>query len=82
LKLASLKPAINSGAYCFSGELRMPDDGVPSILVMVVILYDRQKNVLNFGQQNLTGGQVLPLEACADPLNQTVGGVDVRVWGM
>jgi hypothetical protein len=72
--------------YCVAGKLRNPGDSLGSYLVITLVLYDDQGDVINFDSgtwypQQVAGDETLDFEVCADPLNQSVADYDVRAWG-
>ena len=53
---------------------------------MMVILYDSQEKVVNFGDEleprpGILGDETLDFEICAQTLGQTVARYELRAWG-
>jgi hypothetical protein len=70
--------------YCVEGVLQSPGDSLQNYLVIVVVLYDQQGNVINFGdyyEPYLAGDQALDFDICVGPPNQEVAQYELRAWG-
>ena len=85
-EFSDLKQSNEAGNYCVTGKLRNPGDALQSYLVIVVVLYDDQDNVINFGDYGEfdvgAGGGDQTFEICIDPLNQDVARYELRAWGL
>jgi len=72
-------------AYCVSGILQNPGPELSDYLVIMLILYDNQEQVINFGDYYdlFPEGAIseLDFEICVDPPNQGVARYDLRAWG-
>jgi hypothetical protein len=87
-KFVNLKPSITAGTYCFAGQVQ-DEDGEPpsSSLTIVLILYDKQDNVINFEAEeqpvlkSLSSDKIADFELCVDSLQQSVGRFDLQAWG-
>lgn len=86
-ELSDLKPSNDDGEYCVSGKLRNPGGQLNEYLVVGLVLYNGQNNVVSFGTdeasspEEVTGANALEFEACVDTLDQNVGRYEVRAWG-
>lgn len=75
------------GSYCVEGELRKPGAGLRDYLTIAAILYDAQRQVINFDSydeffpEDVVGDQTLGVQVCIDPLGQQVARYEVRAWG-
>ena len=73
--------------YCLTGVLQNPGDELQSYLIIGLVLYDDQDNVINFTNFNelyfagVTGEQILDFEICVPPPNQNVARYQLRAWG-
>jgi hypothetical protein len=73
--------------YCVSGQLRNPGGQLNEYLVVGLVLYNAQDQVINFGTdeaispEEISGSTTLEFEACTDSLDQNVGRYDIRAWG-
>jgi hypothetical protein len=73
--------------YCVAGRLRNPGGALQRNLLIVLVLYDDQDRVVNFGDyyesspESLAGGQTLDFEVCADEFNQDIARYELRAWG-
>jgi hypothetical protein len=67
------------------GALQGPAETLQSYLVIVVVLYDAQNNIINFGdyyEPYLESGRTLDFEICVGPPNQGVARYELRAWGL
>jgi len=86
-EFADLKQWNEEGVYCVGGTLRNPGGELQVYLVVVVVLYDNQDRVVNFGDYNepypidVVGGQLSNFEICVDPHGQGVARYELRAWG-
>ena len=86
-EFSNLDASGDSRDYCVTGTLQNPGGALEDYLVVVVVLYDDQDNVIYFDSyvdyspQDVVGEQTLDFEVCVDPLGQEVADYDVRAWG-
>ena len=88
-KFANLKPSITAGTYCFAGQIQEKDGEQPSSspLTIVLVLYDKQDNVINFDNkqwpvlQSLSSDVTTDFELCADSFKENVARFDLQAWG-
>jgi hypothetical protein len=72
------------GTYCLDGELKIRGDEPEDYLIIAVILYDSQGNVVNFGDYSEFGvdDDEVDFEICINPPNQDVARYDLVAWGL
>lgn len=86
-QFVGLEPSIQAGDYCVTGQLQNPGSPLQNYLVIGLMLYDNQDNVINFSNYNelyfagVSGNQLLDFEVCVPPPNQNVTRHEVRAWG-
>ncbi|NJN93604.1 MAG: hypothetical protein HC875_05660 [Anaerolineales bacterium] len=71
-------------AYCLTGQLQNPGGNLDNYLVITVVLYDSQGDVVNFGEtyeSALEGGETLDFEICIEPPNQNAARHELYAWG-
>jgi len=74
-------------AYCVQGKVQNSGGALEDYLVIAVVLYDDQNNVINFGDYSEFGtgtgedDENVKFEICVDPLNQAVARYELRAWG-
>ena len=84
---SGLESSIQAGDYCLTGVLQNPGDPLQQFLVIALLLYDDQGNLLNFSSftepyfSTVTGQLPLDFEICAAPLGQTVSRHELKAWG-
>ena|GEM_PF-1199781 len=81
-----LEPFDDGSDFCVAGNLKNPGASLGVYLVIAVVLYDSQDDVINFDSgtwypQEVVGDQTLDFEVCVDPLGQGVADYDMRAWG-
>lgn len=86
-EFSEINSSSEDGEYCVTGQLRNPGGQLNEFLVVGLVLYNGQDQVIDFGTdeagspEEISGDNKLEFEACADTLDQNVGGYDVRAWG-
>ena len=79
--------SIGDGLYCAQAAFRNSGADLISYLSIALVLYNNQNNVINLSEAfepdmaDVTGGQTLDMEVCADPLGLTVDHYEWRGWG-
>jgi hypothetical protein len=72
--------------YCIEGKLQKSGSSLGNYLVIVIVLYDPQDNVINFGDYYVSEFQSLAnptvdFQICVSPLGQEVTRYELRAWG-
>jgi hypothetical protein len=86
-QFADVEQGIENDAYCVSGILQKSEDDLDNYLVMALILYDAQDNIVKFtdyGQFDAgegVGKDDSPFNLCIDPPYQEVTRYELRAWG-
>ncbi|MCL4302065.1 MAG: hypothetical protein KJ077_40610 [Anaerolineae bacterium] len=77
----------DEGLYCISGELKNHSGQLHDYLVIALILYDGQENVISFSYYEeldpdwIEGDDQLDFELCSDVLEQGVARHELQAWG-
>ncbi|MBE7556978.1 MAG: hypothetical protein HS126_38560 [Anaerolineales bacterium] len=77
----------DEGLYCISGELKNHGGELQDYLVIALILYDSQENVISFSYYEeldpewIEGDDELDFELCSDVLEQGVARHELHAWG-
>jgi hypothetical protein len=76
----------DAGDYCVGGRLRNPGGVLEDYLMIVVVLYNGQDNVIYFDSYEYYAPGILSqqeqyFEVCVDRYGQEVARYDVRAWG-
>ncbi|MCB0172923.1 MAG: SH3 domain-containing protein [Anaerolineae bacterium] len=85
-QFADVKQWTERDAYCVSGAVQDAGD-LNDYLVVAVILYDAQDNMVKFSDSGVfdagdgIGEKNSPFEICVDPPNQDVARYEVEAWG-
>jgi hypothetical protein len=85
-EFSDVKQWAETDTFCIKGKVRIPDD-LEDYLVIAVILYDDQENVIKFGDYGVfsSGDEIdkgkSDFEICVDPPDQSVGRYELRAWG-
>lgn len=86
-EFSNLNPAVEDGDYCVAGSLRNPGDPLQDYLLLAVVLYNNEDQVINFGDYevrasaDLVGEALLDFEICADFYGQNVASYKLQAWG-
>lgn len=86
-KYSNLEQWTDANDYCVSGELENPGGKLQDYLVVALILYDGQENIINFSYYEeldpgwIEDGDELDFELCAELLDQAVARHVVQAWG-
>ena len=86
-ELFDLKQSNEAGKYCITGQIRNLGEAVQEYLVIVVILYDSQGNIVNFSPfqepdfEYLVDDQTLEVDICIGLSDPNVANYDLRAWG-
>jgi hypothetical protein len=72
--------------YCVGGTIRNPGDRLQEYLLIVVVLYDNQDQVVYFSDyyadpDYATGNEPQDFEVCVDTLSQEVTRYELQAWG-
>lgn len=84
---ANLNQSQEAGDYCLSGSLLNTGDKLENYLVITLVLYNGQDQVINFASYeepylaSLADNEPVDFEVCVDPLNQNVARHELRAWG-
>jgi len=74
-------------SYCVGGELRNPGGELQDYLVIALVLYDSQENIISFSYYEelapdwVNDDDTLEFELCADMLGQGVARHAMQAWG-
>lgn len=77
----------DEGLYCINGELKNHGGELHDYLVIALILYDSQENVVSFSYYEeldpdwIEGDEELDFELCSDVLEQGVARHELQAWG-
>lgn len=83
----NLTQSVEFDRYCVRGTVQNSGDRLDESLVVVVVLYDVQATVVNFGDFapgspfSIFGTRVLNFQVCVSPPNDNVARYEVRVLG-
>ena len=86
-EFSALSQSNEDDLYCVAGKLRNPGDAVQAHLTVVVILWDSQNNMLNWGNYDVrfpgdvVGDLTTDFKICVSPPNQGVARYELRAWG-
>jgi hypothetical protein len=78
----------DDGAYCVEGRLRNTGDELEEYLLIALVLYDGEDNVINFGDYeefdpgDVEGDDTSKFEICVGPPNDDVARYELRAWGL
>ncbi|MCB0225406.1 MAG: DUF3426 domain-containing protein, partial [Anaerolineae bacterium] len=87
-ELADLDPSIDEGNYCVTGKLWNRGDPLLDYLLVLVILYNDQDKVVNFGTyqgnspEEVQNDDALNFEVCTDSYNQQIARHELRAIGL
>jgi hypothetical protein len=85
--LSGLQQTGWADGYCVQGVLQNPGRRLQTALVIAVVLYDAQRQVVNYGAltqrppANILGSSTLSFKICVAPPNQNVVDYAIHVWG-
>lgn len=84
-----VKAGPQGGDYCVVGQVRNPGSELASYLVVAVVLYDGNDQVINYNYDDYTevlpelaGDQTQAVTICVDPLQQEVARYELAAWGL
>ncbi len=83
----NLTQVVEFDRYCVRGTVQNSGDRLDESLVVVVVLYDAQASVVNYGDFapsspfSIFGTRVLNFQVCVSPPNDNVARYEVRVLG-
>lgn len=86
-KFGRLEQWTDAGDYCVGGELENPGGKLKDYLVVALVLYDSQENIINFSYYEeldpgwIEDGDELDFELCAEMLDQAVARHAMQAWG-
>ncbi len=86
-ELSDLDQSNMGSHYCVTGKLRNQGGALQYSLTIVLVLYDDQDKVVNFGDYAerspaaVVDDQALDFEVCADALDQSIARHELRAWG-
>ncbi|MCB9101471.1 MAG: hypothetical protein H6632_18175 [Anaerolineales bacterium] len=87
-ELADLDPLIEEDSYCVTGQLWNRGDPLLDYLLVVVILYDDQNKVVNFGTfqgnapEEVLNDDAMNFEVCTDSYNHPIARHELRAIGL
>jgi hypothetical protein len=80
--------ATKQNLQCVSANVKNNGSDLSNYLKVVVVLFDGNGKVINFSDptqlddlDEVSGGQSVAVEGCADPLDQTVARYEIQGWG-
>ncbi len=85
--LTALQQFTEANSYCVRGVLQNPGQRLQEALVIVAVLYDSQKQVVNYGDfsqrppANIAGNSTLSFKICVAPPNQNIAEYSIQAWG-
>ncbi|MCB0167506.1 MAG: hypothetical protein KDI79_24975 [Anaerolineae bacterium] len=87
-ELADLDPSVEEGNYCVTGKLWNRGDPLLDYLLVLVILYNDQNKVVNFGTfqgnapEEVLNDDALNFEVCTDSYNHQITRHELRAIGL
>ncbi|MCB0210365.1 MAG: hypothetical protein KDJ52_13595 [Anaerolineae bacterium] len=87
-ELADLDPSLEEGSYCVTGKLWNRGDPLLDYLLVLVILYNDQDKVVNFGTfqgnapEEVLNDDALNFEVCTDSYNHQIARHELRAIGL
>lgn len=86
-EIFNLEQSNQAGKYCITGQIRNLGDDIKEYLVIAVILYDANHNIVNFSPfqepdfENLVNNQALDIDSCIGLSDQNIADYAMRAWG-
>ncbi|OGO49193.1 MAG: hypothetical protein A2W37_06825 [Chloroflexi bacterium RBG_16_63_12] len=86
-EFSALSQSDEEDSYCVAGTLRNPGNAVWTHLTVVVILWDSQNSMINWGNYDVrfpgdvVGDRTTDFKICVSPPNQGVARYELRAWG-
>lgn len=84
---SELSESDDGGEYCVAGRLNNPGSAVQDYLAVVLILFDGQDRVVNFGEEydplpeSVVGNETWEFVVCTETFDQQVARYELRAWG-
>lgn len=87
-ELSDLDPSVEEGSYCVTGKLWNRGDPLLDYLLVLVVLYNDQNQVINFGTfqgnspEEVRNDEALNFEICSDSYNHQIARHELRAVGL
>lgn len=87
-EFSDLAPSSKSDYYCMRGKLWNSGNPLSDNLLILVVIYDNQDHIINFGSfeestpENILGEQALPFEVCTNSYKHQVARHELRAVGL